>query len=170
MKHFSYYIIGREILLISLLICSIICLYYQSQTINKQRESIKELTSKYYKCEEYKEAIKLEDIIFDNNNIWNNDNSEIMNEYIKIRNNIDNTFYKDFHNNELLDSISYMYNEQTIIIMKTLEELREEYNNLNKKQNAIERKSVALEWKYYSIFGLSCLHRLNKDIGKLLYP
>ena len=111
MKHFSYYIIGGEILLISLLICSIICLYHQSQIINKQRESIKELISKYYKFEEYKEAIKLADIIFDNNNIWDNDNSEIMNKYINIRNNIDNTFYEDFHNNILLDSISYMYNE-----------------------------------------------------------
>ena len=109
MKHF-YYIIG-EIILPSLLIFSTICLYYQSQTINKQRESIKELTSKYYKFEEYKEAIKLADIIFDNNNIWDNDNSEIMNEYINIRSNIDNTFYEDFHNNTLLDSISYMYNE-----------------------------------------------------------
>ena len=111
MKHFSYYIIGGEILLISLLICSTICLYHQSQTINKQRESIKELTSKYYILEEYKEAIKLADIIFDNNNIWDNDNSEIMNEYINIRSNIDNTFYEDFYNNTLLDSISYMYNE-----------------------------------------------------------
>lgn len=111
MKRFSYYIIGGEILLISLLICSTICLYYQSQTINKQRESIKELISKYYKFEEYEEAIKLADIIFDNNNIWDNDNSEIMNKYINIRNNIDNTFYEDFHNNALLDSISYMYNE-----------------------------------------------------------
>ena len=111
MKHFSYYIIGGEILLISLLICSTICLHHQSQTINKQREFIKELTSKYYKLEEYKEAIKLADIIFDNNNIWDNDNSEIMNEYINIRSNIDNTFYEDFYNNALLDSISYMYNE-----------------------------------------------------------
>ena len=111
MKHFSYYIIGGEILLISLLICSTICLYYQSQTINKQREFIKELTSKYYKLEEYKEAIKLADIIFDNNNIWNNDNSEIMNENINIRSNIDSVFYKNFYNTALLDSISYMYNE-----------------------------------------------------------
>ena len=111
MKYFSYYIIGGEILLISLLICSTICLYYQSQTINKQREFINELQSKYYILEEYEEAIKLADIIFDNNNIWNNDNSEIMNKYINIRNNIDNTFYEDFHNNALLDSISYMYNE-----------------------------------------------------------
>ena len=111
MKRFSYYIIGGEILLISLLICSTIYLYHQSQTINKQREFINELQSKYYELEEYKEAIKLVDIIFDNNNIWNNDNSEIMNKYINIRNNIDNTFYEDFHNNELLDSISYMYNE-----------------------------------------------------------
>ena len=111
MKHFSYYIIGGEILLISLLICSTICLYHQSQTINKQRKFINELKSKYYILEEYKEAIKLTDIIFDNNNIWDNDNSEIMNKYINIRNNIDNTFYEDFHNNTLLDSISYMYNE-----------------------------------------------------------
>ena len=111
MKRFSYYIIGEEILLISLLICSTICLYYQSQIINKQREFIKELTSKYYELEEYKEAIKLADIIFDNNNIWDNDNSEIMNEYINIRSNIDSTFYEGFHNSILLDSISYMYNE-----------------------------------------------------------
>ena len=111
MKHFSYYIIGGEILLISLLICSTICLYYQSQTINKQREFIKELTSKYYMFEEYEEAINLADIIFDNNNIWDNDNSEIMNEYINIRSNIDSTFYEGFHNTILLDSISYMYNE-----------------------------------------------------------
>ena len=111
MKHFSYYIIGGEILLISLLICSTIYLYYQSQTINKQRKFIKELQSKYYELEEYEEAIKLVDIIFDNNNIWDNDNSEIMNEYINIRSNIDSTFYKGFHNSVLLDSISYMYNE-----------------------------------------------------------
>ena len=111
MKHSSYYIIGGEILLISLLICSTICLYYQSQTISKQREFINESQSKYYKLEEYKEAIKLADIIFDNNNIWDNDNSEIMSEYINIRSNIDSTFYENFHNNVLLDSISYMYNE-----------------------------------------------------------
>ena len=111
MKRFSYYIIGGEILLISLLICSTICLHYQSQIISKQRGFINELQSKYYKLEEYKEAIKLADIIFDNNNIWDNDNSEIMNEYINIRSNIDNTFYEGFHNSALLDSISYMYNE-----------------------------------------------------------
>ena len=110
MKHFLYHIIG-EVILASLLIFSIIYLYYQSQIINKQREFINELQSKYYELEEYKEAIKLVDIIFDNNNIWDNDNSEIMNEYINIRSNIDNTFYEDFHNNILLDSISYMYNE-----------------------------------------------------------
>ena len=109
MKHF-YYIIG-EVILTSLLIFSTICLYNQSQIISKQREFIDELKSEYYKLEEYKEAIKLADIIFDNNNIWDNDNSEIMNKYINIRNNIDNTFYEDFHNNVLLDSISYMYNE-----------------------------------------------------------
>ena len=111
MKHSSYYIIGGEILLISLLICSTICLYYQSQIISKQRKFINELQSKYYELEEYKEAIKLADIIFDNNNIWDNDNSEIMNKYINIRSNIDSTFYEGFHNNVLLDSISYMYNE-----------------------------------------------------------
>ena len=111
MKHSLYYIIGGEILLISLLICSTICLYHQSQIISKQRGFINELQSKYYELEKYKEAIKLADIIFDNNNIWDNDNSEIMNKYINIRSNIDSIFYKDFHNNTLLDSISYMYNE-----------------------------------------------------------
>lgn len=111
MKHFSYYIIGGEILLISLLIFSTICLYYQSQIINKQRESIKELISKYYILEEYKEAIKLADIIFDNNNIWDKNKSEIINDYINIRYNIDSTFYEGFYNSALLDSISYMYNE-----------------------------------------------------------
>ena len=110
MKHFLYHIIG-EVILTSLLIYSNICLYYQSQIISKQREFINELQSKYYELEEYKEAIKLIDIIFDNNNIWDNDNSEIMNDYINIRCNIDSTFYEGFHNNVLLDSISYMYNE-----------------------------------------------------------
>lgn len=110
MKHFLYHIIG-EVILTSLLIFSTICLYNQTQIIDKQRKFINELQSKYYELEEYKEAIKLADIIFDNNNIWDNDNSEIMNDYINIRSNIDSTFYKRFYNNVLLDSISYMYNE-----------------------------------------------------------
>lgn len=111
MKRFPYYIIGGGTILVFLLIFSVICLYNQEQTINKQRKFINELTSKYYKFEEYEEAIKLADIIFDNNNIWDNDNSEIMNEYINVRSNIDSTFYEGFHNNVLLDSISHMYNE-----------------------------------------------------------
>lgn len=111
MKHFSYYIIGGEILLISLLICSTICLYHQSQIISKQRRFINELQSKYYELEEYKEAIKLADIIFNNNNIWDKNKSEIINNYINIRYNIDSTFYEGFYNSALLDSISYMYNE-----------------------------------------------------------
>ena len=110
MKHFLYHIIG-EAILISLLICSTICLYHQSQIISKQREFINELHSKYYKLEEYKEVINLADIIFDNNNIWDKDKSEIMNDYINIRCNIDSIFYEEFHNSALLDSISYMYNE-----------------------------------------------------------
>lgn len=110
MKHFLYHIIG-EVILTSLLIFSTICLYNQAQIINKQREFIDELQFKYYKLEEYKEVINLADIIFDNNDIWNIDNSEIMNDYINIRCNIDSTFYKGFYNNVLLDSISYMYNE-----------------------------------------------------------
>ena len=77
---------------------STICLYHQSQIISKQREFINELQSKYYELEEYKEAIKLADIIFDNNNIWDKDKSETMNDYINIRCNIDSTFYKSFHN------------------------------------------------------------------------
>ena len=110
MKHFLYHIIG-EVILVSLLIFSTICLYYQSQIISKQREFINKLTSKYYMFEEYKEAIRVADIIFDNNNIWDKDKSETMNDYINIRCNIDSTFYEGFHNSVLLDSISYMYNE-----------------------------------------------------------
>nr|DAG99622.1 MAG TPA: hypothetical protein [Crassvirales sp.] len=110
MKHFLYHIIG-EVILTSLLIFSTICLYNQAQIINKQREFIDELQFNYYKLEEYKEVINLADIIFDNNNIWAKDKSETMSEYINIRCNIDSTFYEGFHNNVLLDSISYMYNE-----------------------------------------------------------
>ena len=110
MKHFLYHIIG-EVILTSLLIFSTICLYNQAQIINKQREFIDELQFNYYKLEEYKEVINLADIIFDNNNIWAKDKSETMSDYINIRCNIDSTFYEGFHNNILLDSISYMYNE-----------------------------------------------------------
>lgn len=110
MKHFLYHIIG-EVILTSLLIFNTICLYNQAQIINKQREFIDELQFEYYKLEEYKEVINLADIIFDNNNIWTKDKSETMSEYINIRCNIDSTFYEGFHNNVLLDSISYMYNE-----------------------------------------------------------
>lgn len=110
MKHFLYHIIG-EVILTSLLIFSIICSYNQEQIINKQREFIDELRFKYYKLEEYKEAVDLANIIFDNNNIWAKDKSETMSDYINIRYNIDSTFYEKFHNNVLLDSISYMYNE-----------------------------------------------------------
>jgi hypothetical protein len=110
MKHFLYHIIG-EVILASLLIFSTICLYNQAQIINKQRKFIDELQFNYYKLEEYKEVINLADIIFDNNNIWAKDKSETMSDYINIRCNIDSTFYEGFHNNILLDSISYMYNE-----------------------------------------------------------
>lgn len=110
MKHFLYHIIG-EVILTSLLIFSIICSYNQIQIINEQREFINEFQFYYYKLEEYKEAVNLADIIFDNNNIWAKDKSETMNDYINIRCNIDSTFYEGFHNSALLDSISYMYNE-----------------------------------------------------------
>lgn len=110
MKHFLYHIIG-EVILTSLLIFSTIYLYNQAQIINKQRKFIDELQFNYYKLEEYKEVINLADIIFDNNNIWAKDKSETMSDYINIRCNIDSTFYEGFHNNVLLDSISYMYNE-----------------------------------------------------------
>lgn len=92
-------------------ILSIICLYNCEQLIQRQRQIIKDLQSNYYKLSEYEEAIRVADIIFDNNNIWDKDKSETMNDYINIRCNIDSTFYKEFHNSALLDSISYMYNE-----------------------------------------------------------
>ena len=92
-------------------ILSVICLYNCEQLIQSQRQIIKNLKSNYYKLNEYEEAIRVADIIFDNNNIWDKDKSETMNDYINIRCNIDSTFYESFYNNVLLDSISYMYNE-----------------------------------------------------------
>ena len=92
-------------------ILSVICLYNCEQLIQRQRQIIKNLKSNYYKLNEYEEAIRVADIIFDNNNIWDKDKSETMNDYINIRCNIDSTFYEGFHINILLDSISYMYNE-----------------------------------------------------------
>ena len=61
MKYF-YYIIG-EILLTSLLLC----IYYQSQTINKQRESIKELISKDAELIITREPLKFKDILIHEN-------------------------------------------------------------------------------------------------------
>ena len=92
-------------------ILSIICLHHCEQLIQRQRQTIEDLQSNYYKLNEYEEAIRVADIIFDNNNIWAKDKSETMNDYINIRCNIDSTFYEEFHNSALLDSISYMYNE-----------------------------------------------------------
>ena len=102
-------IIGVIITLVFIL--NAICLYNCEQLIQRQKQIIKDLQSNYYKLNEYKEAIKLADIIFDNNNIWDKYKSETMNGYINIRCNIDSTFYEGFHNSALLDSISYMYNE-----------------------------------------------------------
>ena len=92
-------------------ILNAICLYNCEQLIQRQRQIIKDLQSNYYKLNEYEEAIRVADIIFDNNNIWNKDKSETMNDYINIRCNIDSTFYEGFYNSALLDSISYIYNE-----------------------------------------------------------
>lgn len=63
-------------------ILSIICLHNCEQLIQRQRQTIEDLQSNYYKLNEYEEAIKVADIIFDNNNIWDKDKSEIMNDYI----------------------------------------------------------------------------------------
>ena len=100
-----------RVIITPVFILNAIYLYNCEQLIQRQRQIIKDLQSNYYKLNEYEEAIRVADIIFDNNNIWDKDKSEIMNDYINIRCNIDSTFYEGFHNSALLDSISYMYNE-----------------------------------------------------------
>lgn len=79
--------------------------------IKQQEKTISALKASNYKVEEYKQALKLADIIFDNNDIWDKDGSDVMSDYLNLRANMDTTFYKGFHNNVLLDNLSYDYNE-----------------------------------------------------------
>lgn len=79
--------------------------------VKQQKAIIDNNQDNINKLLEYKEAIRLSDIIFDNNNIWDKDNSDVMSDYLNLRANMDTTFYKAFHRNNLLDSLSLDYNE-----------------------------------------------------------
>lgn len=107
MKHIKlFYGVLSTVLLISL--------YFNLSTfstIKKQKNIISTLKASNYKVNEYKQALKLADIIFDNNDMWDRDGSDVMSDYLNLRANMDTTFYKGFHNNAILDNLSYDYNE-----------------------------------------------------------
>ena len=74
----------------------------------KQRTEISHLS---YKVSAQKKALELSDDIMDNNDIWDCDGSDAMSDYLELRHSIDSGFYTGFHENALLDSLSYTYNE-----------------------------------------------------------
>lgn len=76
-----------------------------------QRKTISSLQNNSYMLKEYKEALRLSDVIMDNNDLWDRDGSDVMSDYLNLRANMDTTFYHGFHHNVLLDSLSLDYNE-----------------------------------------------------------
>ena len=97
--------------LLALLIISIVFNFKFATLANAQRKAINTLQDSNYKLKEYKEALRLSDVIMDNNDLWDRDGSDVMSDYLNLRANMDTTFYHGFHENALLDSISYNYNE-----------------------------------------------------------
>ncbi len=77
----------------------------------KQRARIARLEAGNCKLDEYKEALRLADILMDNNDLWDRDGSDVMTDYLNLRANMDTTFYHGFHHNDLLDSLALDYNE-----------------------------------------------------------
>ena len=102
---------GVGMALATLLLTSIAFNIQSSKLIARQRATICTLQKNSYKLEECKEALRLSDIIMDNNALWDRDGSDVMSEYLNLRANMDTTFYQGFHKNALLDSLSYDYNE-----------------------------------------------------------
>ena len=132
MKHFLYHIIG-EVILASLLIFSTICLYNQAQIINKQREFIDELQFNYYKLEEYKEVINLADIIFDNNDIWNNKLKVHLKELFNYICNTLNGSVTGEHGIGFVqrEYLPVMIDKTTLSIMKSIKNLLDPNNIIN---------------------------------------
>lgn len=98
-------------ILFALLLTSIILNFKFITLANAQRRTISSLQSDKGMLDNYKEALRLSDVIMDNNDLWDRDGSDTMSDYLDLRSKMDTTFYQGFHENILLDSISYNYNE-----------------------------------------------------------
>lgn len=97
--------------LAALLFISMIYTAKYADLVDRQRARIAYLQSSNCKLEEYKEALKLSDIIMDNNDLWDRDGSDVMSDYLNLRASMDTTFYQGFHHNALLDSLALNYDE-----------------------------------------------------------
>lgn len=92
----------------ALLLTSVVFNLKFTNLANSQRETIKHLS---YKVDAQKKALELSDDIMDNNDLWDCDGSDVMCDYLHLRSEIDSDFMKEFHENALLDSLSFTYNE-----------------------------------------------------------
>lgn len=97
--------------LLALLFISSIFNFKFANLVSQQRATISSIKYNSYKMEEYREALRLADLIMDNNDMWDRDGSDTMSDYLNLRANMDTTFYYGFHHNALLDSLSLDYNE-----------------------------------------------------------
>lgn len=97
--------------LAALLFISMIYTAKYADLVDRQRARIAYLQSSSYKLAEYKEALRLSDILMDNNDVWDRDGSDVMTDYLNLRAGMDTTFYHGFHHNALLDSLALGYNE-----------------------------------------------------------
>lgn len=95
-------------ILFALLLTSIVFNFKFADLANGQRVTINHLS---YKVNAQQKALDMSDDIMDNNDIWDCDGSDLMVDYLNLRNKIDTDFMQGFHENALLDSLSYTYNE-----------------------------------------------------------
>lgn len=98
-------------IIFALLVISIIFNFKFATLVSQQRAKINTLQDTDIQLKKYKEALRLSDVIMDNNDLWDREGSDVMSDYLNLRANMDTTFYHGFHENALLDSISYNYNE-----------------------------------------------------------
>lgn len=102
MKNKNLTIAGIVIMLVFSVLCNII----SASTIREDKDRIEELQHYSVELKQYQDAIRLSDVLFDNNQLWDRDGSDVMEEYLNLRANMDTTFYSRFHKNSLLDNLS----------------------------------------------------------------
>ena len=90
---------------------SILLNFKFADLVGKQRTAINSMQSDHQKLEACQKALKMADEIMDNNELWDTDGSDAMADYLDLRQQIDSSFMEGFHENTLLDSLSFTYNE-----------------------------------------------------------